>query len=86
MGYDGSNESVILLLDISNNEEYTWTDTFNPSSSSSSNSESNSKPSTTIGAIIGLFLDGAALSFGCFYLYRWNKKQGKAIQNTGSII
>src|SRR5438067_1534692 len=45
-GYDQSVEGDILLLDISNNENYVWTDTFDPSISLPSSSSSPSATST----------------------------------------
>src|SRR5688500_3386006 len=84
--------SDILLLDISNNEEYVWTTLFQPSvsnnktpssplspssslplpSSDTSDKSSNNTPAM-IGAIIGSLFGGSLLSFGGFFLYKWNK-------------
>ncbi|RIA88180.1 hypothetical protein C1645_877589 [Glomus cerebriforme] len=98
-GYDKFIESDILLLDISNNEEYIWTTTFIPSltppSSSSSPSSSSPSPSSPsslsqpfnnnssnntpamAGAIVGSLFGGILLSFGVFFLYKWNKNKQK---------
>jgi hypothetical protein len=86
-GYDISAESDVLLLDISNDEEYVWTTTFNPSvipvsptptPSSSSDSQLSNKfayynTPAMIGAIIGSLIGGILLSFGGFVLYKRNR-------------
>ncbi|GBB96541.1 hypothetical protein RclHR1_02780004 [Rhizophagus clarus] len=81
-GYDRTAESDILLLDISNNEEYIWTTTFDPSvpmqsppSSQSSNNTSNNSNNMMIGAIVGSLLGGILLTVGCFFIYKWNKNR-----------
>ena len=79
MGYNQSIESDILLLDIGDNDEYTWTDTFNTSSPSHSESLSPTMIAT-------LFLGCVVLSIGCFYLYLWSRRQRKALQDSGSKI
>ncbi|PKY48538.1 hypothetical protein RhiirA4_422250 [Rhizophagus irregularis] len=63
LGYDRTVESDILLLDISNNEEYVWTTSFDPSvpkssppSSSSQTSNNSSNNSKIVGAIVGSLL------------------------------
>ncbi|GBC15806.2 uncharacterized protein OCT59_027660 [Rhizophagus irregularis] len=75
-GYNRAVDSDILLLDISNNEEYVWTTSFDPSvpksSQTSNNSSDNSK---MVGAIVGSLLSGIFLSVGGFFLYKWNKKR-----------
>ncbi|RIA87834.1 hypothetical protein C1645_739812 [Glomus cerebriforme] len=98
-GYNKSVESDILLLDISNNEEYVWTTTFDPSvpnniipapslpPSSSPSPSSLQPPSSSsqlsnnipamAGAIVGSLFCGILLSFGGFFLYKWNKKKQK---------
>ncbi|PKY48539.1 galactose oxidase [Rhizophagus irregularis] len=85
IGYDRTVESDILLLDISNNEEYVWTTSFDPSPSPSSTSHSlptssqtsnnSSDNSKMVGAIVGSLLSGIFLSVGGFFLYKWNKKR-----------
>ncbi|CAB4414095.1 unnamed protein product [Rhizophagus irregularis] len=82
LGYDRTVESDILLLDISNNEEYVWTTSFDPSvpkssppSSSSQTSNNSSNNSKIVGAIVGSLLSGIFLSVGGFFLYKWNKKR-----------
>ncbi|PKC65483.1 hypothetical protein RhiirA1_514480 [Rhizophagus irregularis] len=90
-GYDRKVESDILLLDISNNDEYVWTTTFDPSatiniipssptsSPSSSqlfNNSSNNSNINIVGAIVGSLLSGIIfLTVGCFFLYKWNKNK-----------
>ncbi|CAB4399938.1 unnamed protein product [Rhizophagus irregularis] len=77
-GYDRAVESDILLLDISNNEEYVWMTSFDPSplpSSSSQTSNNSSDNSKMVGAIVGSLLSGIFLSVGGFFLYKWNKKR-----------
>ncbi|PKB97639.1 hypothetical protein RhiirA5_384507 [Rhizophagus irregularis] len=88
-GYNKSVESDILLLDISNNEEYVWTTSFDPSvpptslpshSSSQLSNNSSNNSNNMIGAIVGSLLSGILLSFGIFFIYKWNKsKQNKKI-------
>ena len=90
-GYLQSTESDILLLDISNNDEYKWTNTFElpppPTPSSSSpqqppttisvpSSLSSKNNSAIIGTAIGSSLGGFLLSAICFLLYkRYKLKQ-----------
>ncbi|RIA96731.1 hypothetical protein C1645_814914 [Glomus cerebriforme] len=104
-GYDAKAQSDILLLDISNNDEYIWTYNFVPSPSSpsspSSTSQSVTQSSTLtssptnsptlpqptqsnkslpmIGAILGSLFGGILFSFGCFFLYKWNKNKQKDV-------
>ena len=90
LGYNQSIESDILLLDISNNDEYIWTYTFDlsaptpsppptpPPPSPTESSVTNNK-SVMIGAIIGSFLGCTLLSFGGFFLHR-RKNKDKDIQ------
>ncbi|RGB41045.1 hypothetical protein C1646_752566 [Rhizophagus diaphanus] len=86
IGYNKLVESDILLLDISNNEEYVWTTSFNPSVPKSSPPPSSTSPSLPpsnnssdnskmAGAIVGSLLSGIFLSVGGFFLYKWNKKR-----------
>ncbi|GBB89583.1 hypothetical protein RclHR1_01630021 [Rhizophagus clarus] len=99
-GYDRSVESDILLLDIRNNNEYTWTYNFDPLATPITPAKSETPvtsmtpaatPVTThimiqqssnnqpamIGAIIGSLFGGILLSFGGFFLYKWNKNKKK---------
>ncbi|CAG8687936.1 23062_t:CDS:2 [Rhizophagus irregularis] len=69
IGYDRTVESDILLLDISNNEEYVWTTSFVPSPSSTSDplptsSNNSSDNSKMVGAIVGSLLSGIFLLVG----------------------
>ncbi|RIA83037.1 hypothetical protein C1645_861709 [Glomus cerebriforme] len=86
LGYDPSIESDILLLDISNKNEYVWTDAFDLNSSSISTKptatntvqpETSTQPAqykNIIGIIIGSLICITLVSFGGFFLYKWNKK------------
>ncbi|RIA87850.1 hypothetical protein C1645_827215 [Glomus cerebriforme] len=81
-GYDQSIESDILLLDISNNEEYVWTTTFDPTipnntNNTTSTSSSSSNSSNNTGAIVGSLFGGILFSFGVYLLYKWNKNKKK---------
>src|SRR6266540_1149352 len=89
MGYNttfGMVDSDILLLDISNNDEYTWTTIFEPSvqtksstpSTTTSSPPSSKRPNYTliiIGAVVGSFIIGISLAFGGVFLYKWNKNK-----------
>ena len=90
MGYSNSVESDILLLDISNNKNYTWTYHFDPSENNhtqQSDGSSNNIPVILIGIIIGSLSSCALVTFGSFFLYsRWNKNSNKDMQqNTVAI-
>src|ERR1041384_735696 len=81
----------ILLLDISNNDEYIWTTTFEPSpppvSSSppplstqpiNTNTNTQSQPTNTgaiVGAFIGSLIGGISLTVGSFFLYKRYKNK-----------
>ncbi|GBB96545.1 hypothetical protein RclHR1_02780008 [Rhizophagus clarus] len=80
VGYNKSVESDILLLDISNNEEYIWSTTFDPSvpsspSSPSSSSLSSDSPSSNniVGAIVGSLFGGIFLLSGILLIYKRKK-------------
>ncbi|CAB5362591.1 unnamed protein product [Rhizophagus irregularis] len=93
VGYDKTVESDILLLDISNNEEYIWTTIFDPKmplpppstppstspspSHSSSSSHNNSDYMACV--VVGSSLGGILLSVGSFLIYKWNKNKQKTI-------
>ncbi len=67
-------DSDILLLDISNNDEYIWTNVFDPTPPTSKPSMLSTISKTSsiiIGAVVGSFI---LLSFGIF-LYKWNKNK-----------
>jgi hypothetical protein len=90
-GYDQSVESDILLLDISNNDEYVWTNDFIPSPSSTpptstqspsptlngNNSPNPSNLGAIVGGVVGSLFGIVLLSFGCFFLYKRNKNKQK---------
>jgi len=83
-------DSDILLLDISNNDEYTWTTIFEPSvqtksstpstttiisvSSSQQSNTSSNNVPIVIGITIGTFIS-ISLVFGGVFLYRRNKNK-----------
>jgi LPXTG-motif cell wall-anchored protein len=76
MGYDKLDESDILLLDINNNNEYKWTTIFDPSLQPSNNKNlPKFTPATIAGTIIGLLFGIILLSFGSYFLYKWNKNR-----------
>ncbi|RIA99288.1 hypothetical protein C1645_811776 [Glomus cerebriforme] len=93
-GYTPETESDILLLDISNNEEYVWTKSFNiknttpfsPLPSTGPNPNPSSSPAAVIvGAIIGSVI-GIAITIGSFFLYKWRKhvkKQDDVLPTSG---
>ena len=86
-GYSQSNESDILLLDISNNNEYKWTNIFEPPLTPSSSTPSSTLPpspqishssqitSIIVGSTIGSLIFGFLLAVVCFLLYKWNKNK-----------
>ncbi len=97
-GYDET-ESDILLLDISNNDEYIWTNIFLPASPTSSptsttppifpipsTSPTPSSPnkSTKIGIIIVFLIGGISLLFGGLFLYKRNENKTKVIPTPGN--
>ena len=61
-----------MLLDISNPDEYIWTNDFVLSPTSPATSLA-----IIIGTIIGSLFGGALFAFGSFSLYKWNKKRRK---------
>ncbi|RIA87051.1 hypothetical protein C1645_828343 [Glomus cerebriforme] len=79
----------ILLLDISNDNEYVWTTIFKPSLSNTINnaksntpSQSNNTAGATIGTVIGSLISGILLTIGSFFLYKWYKnRKDKREQN-----
>ena len=81
--YDQSIDNDILLLDISNNDEYIWTNIFDPSTTTTtkplpSPQQSNTPSNNTlivISVVIGSLIGGAFLLFGGLYLYKWNKNR-----------
>src|ERR1051325_9051178 len=84
----------MLLLDISNNEEYIWTSIFDPSfmpltpSPSSSPSlniqSSNITPGVMAGAIVGSLIGGVLLLFGGLFLYKRSRDKRK--QNNATLV
>ncbi|POG59159.1 hypothetical protein GLOIN_2v1724489 [Rhizophagus irregularis DAOM 181602=DAOM 197198] len=91
-GYMREDDNDILLLDISNNDEYAWTTSFVPplpTSQSPTNSSSHSNINTigvAIGILIGV-IGGIALTVGGFFLYKQyknRKERSKAISTPGN--
>ncbi|CAB4489708.1 unnamed protein product [Rhizophagus irregularis] len=88
LGYNESEENDILLLDISNKDEYIWTNEYDPTSSNISAQSFNepSKVNVNItGAIVGSLIVCALFVFA---LYMWNKRSQaeKNIFNHGQGI
>ena len=85
-GYDQAIDNDVLLLDINNNDEYMWTNIFDLSAPKSTLPTSSSPPqqpnykSIIIGAVVGSLIGGIFLSFGGFYLYKWNKNRKRQRQ------
>jgi H+/gluconate symporter-like permease len=75
--YNQSIESDILLLDISNNDEYVWTDNFTPPSTSSTQANNLYNKSIIIVVVMGSSIGGFSLAVICFILYKWNKNKQK---------
>jgi hypothetical protein len=84
-------KSDILLLDISNNDEYTWTNNFEPppppssalpSISPTSPVSISSSTQANIGIIIGTLIGGVLLGVGGSFLYKWNKNKQKRKEAT----
>uniref|UniRef100_A0A1D1YE72 Kelch domain-containing protein 3 n=1 Tax=Anthurium amnicola TaxID=1678845 RepID=A0A1D1YE72_9ARAE len=76
IGYSDSNESDVLLLDISNNDEYKWTTNFGSSPSSSPSSPLPLRKSHKVATIISACVIGAMIFIvGIFYLHKWNKNR-----------
>ncbi|CAG8730036.1 13465_t:CDS:2, partial [Funneliformis caledonium] len=73
-GYDPTIDNDILLLDISNDQEYVWTNIFDPPTDSKSLSVI-LPISTIIAIVIGSLVGGILISLGSLFLYRWNKNK-----------
>ena len=86
-GYDQASDSDVLLLDISNNSEYKWTNTFEvtesqtqttPSSTSTKASKpfkSSSNVPMIVSIAVGSFVGFMSIVFGGFFFYKWNRKK-----------
>jgi hypothetical protein len=96
LGYTQETENDILLLDISNNDNYVWTTKFEPPSLTSQSSppsqpsqSNNINPiSIAIGTLIGI-IGGIALTVGSFFLYKMyknTKEQSIVIPTPGNEI
>ncbi|CAG8649740.1 14088_t:CDS:2 [Funneliformis caledonium] len=93
-GYDRNIDNDILLLDISNDEEYMWTNIFDPNEVKPTPPTESPKvsPTTTpipviIGVSIGTCVVIISLLIGGFYLYKWHKNKtenSRAIPTPGS--
>ncbi|CAI2162545.1 13137_t:CDS:2 [Funneliformis geosporum] len=77
-GYDPAIDDDILLLDISNDQEYVWTNIYDPPTSSKSSSVT-LPISAIVGIVIGSLIGGMLLSFGGFFLFIWNKNMKESI-------
>ncbi|CAB4395025.1 unnamed protein product [Rhizophagus irregularis] len=93
-GYTRESENDILLLDISNNDEYVWTTKFEPQSLISTpqlptpQSLSHSNINITgiaIGTLIGIIC-GIALTIGSFFLYKQYKNRSEVMPTPGDEI
>ncbi|PKK66328.1 hypothetical protein RhiirC2_852951 [Rhizophagus irregularis] len=95
-GYTRDSENDILLLDISNNDQYVWTTNFEPQSLISQSttpqlpapqsSHSNiNKMGIAIGTLIGIIC-GIALTIGSFFLYKQYKNRREVIPIPGDEI
>ncbi|RIA83034.1 hypothetical protein C1645_743361 [Glomus cerebriforme] len=74
-GYDPLVESDILLLDISNKDEYSWTNTFDLVQSTTESNVINNGDIPLVIKLIGVIVGSLTLlTFGGFILYKWNKK------------
>ncbi|CAB5327282.1 galactose oxidase [Rhizophagus irregularis] len=94
LGYMREDDNDILLLDISNNDEYAWTTSFVPpsltsqlpTSQSPTHSSSHSNINTIGGISIGVIC-GIALTVGGFFLYKQyknRKERSTAISTPGN--
>jgi len=85
---DNDINNDILLLDISNNDEYKWTNIFeNSTPSKKSNILSKNIPAV-VGIAIGAFVVGISIAFGSVFLYKRNKNrqiQRKTLQIHGNV-
>ncbi|RIA96739.1 hypothetical protein C1645_754180 [Glomus cerebriforme] len=73
-GYNET-DSDVLLLDISNNDEFKWTTDFIPPKTLRQLSAKKTKD-VIIGIIVGSIIGGVLLlSIGFFILYKWNKNK-----------
>jgi hypothetical protein len=87
IGYTREVDNDILLLDISNDDEYVWTTSFVPSLTSQTPTtdptltpSTPSSPSNTIGIAIGTsigIIGGIALIVGSFFLYKRYKNRSE---------
>jgi hypothetical protein len=89
--YKESGESDVLLLDISNDSEYVWTTSFDPSPVTDNPKPSSpliSKPKTNnigiiIGCVVGLILLICIISIAVFLFIKRRKNANKAIPTPG---
>ncbi|CAB4414074.1 unnamed protein product [Rhizophagus irregularis] len=80
-GYENSNDSDVLFLDIKNNDMYEWSHIFDPvpsksrvqSITPSTNNNNNSNKLVIIYSVIGSLIGGICLLVGIFILRKWNK-------------
>ncbi|PKC67293.1 galactose oxidase [Rhizophagus irregularis] len=80
-GYENSNDSDVLFLDIKNNDMYEWSHIFDPvpsksrvqSITPSTNNKNSSNKLVMIYSVIGSLIGGICLLVGIFILRKWNK-------------
>ncbi|PKC16547.1 galactose oxidase [Rhizophagus irregularis] len=73
-------EDAILLLDISNNDEYQWTTSFEvlpppPTSSPPPPNNTNNTSPIIVAAVIGSLIGSLSIAVGCFLLYKSKQKR-----------
>ncbi|CAB5391699.1 unnamed protein product [Rhizophagus irregularis] len=88
--YKDSGESDVLLLDISNDSEYVWTNSFDPTlpaTKSASPEQLSSNPKTNIsvivGCVVGVILLIGIISIVAFLFIKRRKNTNKAIPTPG---
>ncbi|CAB4446278.1 unnamed protein product [Rhizophagus irregularis] len=88
--YKDSGESDVLLLDISNDSEYVWTNSFDPTlpatkSASPEQLSSNPKTNTSVivGCVVGVILLIGIISIVAFLIIKRRKNVKKAIPTPG---
>ncbi|PKK72336.1 hypothetical protein RhiirC2_742961 [Rhizophagus irregularis] len=75
-GYNNSKEDDVLLLDISNNDQYVWTGYYAISDSAPSPIDSKISRNYKLIGIIGASVVGSmVLIAGTYYLHRWNRNR-----------
>ena len=79
LGYDET-ESDLLLLDISDNDEYIWTTNFDVAHIKASSTSNNAPTSNTISLVVGGVIVGLAmLSYGVHLYIRNQNRKGQSL-------